>query len=459
MNFWYILLAILIFGVLIFIHELGHFIVARLCGVKILEFSIGMGPKLFSHRGKKSGTAYSLRAFPIGGYVNMLGENGMEAVQGSAEGSASDETAAPSARDFFLSHEEEDEPERPKREMDPELAAHAYCNKSVWVRMLISVAGPLMNILLGFLLMVIFVISSGASAMGGTTVAGFYISCAEDTGSGFCDGDSVQSVDGKNIYSFADFRAATEDGLPHTVVVTRYDESKQTYGSVTLDGVILGEGDYAAFRASLSEQSGLRVGDEILRVNSTRVHTYNELAYEVMYQGYRPMKITVLRDGEEVVLDEIAVPSVSEGKTVFGNLDFRVFRESEFSFGTVMKHAWYRSLSTVKMVIDSVKGLLTGRIGAEAVSGPVGITKTVSTAARNGWLTLLYLVTVLTVNLGVMNLLPLPALDGGHLLLYLFELIRGKPLRPEVEGIINAVGLFAMLVLTVIIAVKDVIAL
>lgn len=170
------------------------------------------------------------------------------------------------------------------------------------------------------------------------------------------------------------------------------------------------------------------------------------------------MIFTVLRNGEKQEVP-ITVRQVTEEGIVFGELDFILYRESHFDFVTVVKHTWYRSLSTVKMVYDSLLGLITGRFGLSAVSGPVGITKTVSDAAQMGFLNLLYLVTVISINLGVMNLLPFPALDGGHLLIYLIEIIRRKPMKKEVEGIINLVGLIILLTVAVLIAIKDIISL
>ena len=162
---------------------------------------------------------------------------------------------------------------------------------------------------------------------------------------------------------------------------------------------------------------------------------------------------------EKLVLKDVSFGHIQESGVVFGDLDFKVWREAEYNFATVLKHTWYRSVSTVKMVFDSLGGLFSGRYGVEAVSGPVGITKTISDAAKMGMLNVLYLVTVISINLGVMNLLPFPALDGGHLLLYVVEIFRRKPVRPEVEGIINFLGLIILLGLAVIIAIKDIIAL
>ena len=148
------------------------------------------------------------------------------------------------------------------------------------------------------------------------------------------------------------------------------------------------------------------------------------------FHCYEPMIFTVQR-GEETVEVEITVRQIEEQGTVFGELDFIIYREQSFDIGTILKHTWFRSCSTVKMVYDSILGLISGRFGMSAVSGPVGITKTISDAAKQSFISVLYLVTVISINLGIMNLLPIPALDGGHLLIYLIELIRRKPMKQE----------------------------
>lgn len=459
MNPLSIIYAILIFGVLIFIHELGHFIVARLCGVKVLEFAIGMGPKLFSWKGKKKGTVYSLRAFPIGGFVNMLGENGMEVVQGDN----GEEKDAPA----MFREKPSDDPEdtRPVneewQELTPELAKQAYCNQSVWRRILISIAGPAMNIILGILLMLVMVLVQGENAAATTVVAGFHVQyTAEEAQYGFEPNDHLYSVNGKRLLSYAEFEGLVKEagGKEITVTVQRLNEEGTNYDMIDIP-VILGEGDLKLFTGSLSNGCGLMIEDEIIKVNSTRVHTYDELSYEIMNQGYKPLKLTILRNGEKLVLEDVVVPSREDQGIVFGELDFLIYREPEFNFVTVLKHTWFRSLSTVKMVYDSLFGLFSGRYGVEAVSGPVGITKVVGQAAKYGFIPVLNLIVIISINLGVMNLLPIPALDGGHIFIYLIEVVRRKPMKRELEGIINMVGLVLMLALAVLVAIKDIIAL
>ncbi|MBR2020624.1 MAG: RIP metalloprotease RseP [Clostridia bacterium] len=465
MNFLYILLAVFIFGVLIFIHELGHFLVARLCGVKVLEFAIGMGPKLFGWTSKRSGTKYAIRLLPIGGFVSMLGEGGMEIVQG--EQPTSNESEEKTETPIFLQSEGEDTKE-PSGDTDTlylseEEAKHAYCNQSVWKRILISLAGPAMNVLLGFVLMLVIIAVSGKGTLGNTTVAEFHVVySAEESYGGLQNGDYVLMLDENPVVSFAQMKelVAQKNGDSFKILVERWNEDKTDTVIVELSDVVLSDTQMAsAFTSSLSEQAGLLIGDVVLKVNRVRVHTANELVYEISNQGYRPVQLTVLRNGEQEVLKNVIFPSYEESGAVFGNMDFRVYPEENFHLGTILKHTWFRSVSTVKMVFDSLGGLFSGRYGMEAVSGPVGITKTISEVAKVGWENVLYLVTVISINLGVMNLLPFPALDGGHLLIYFIEVIRRKPMKKELEATINFIGLIILLALAFIILVKDIIAL
>ncbi len=459
MNPLSILYAILIFGLLIFIHELGHFIVARLCGVKVLEFAIGMGPKLFSWKGKKKGTVYSLRAFPIGGFVNMLGENGMEVVQGD-NGEGEDSPAL--YREVPGDDPEDTRPVNEEwQELTPELAKQAYCNQSVWRRILISIAGPAMNIILGILLMLVMVLVQGQNAAATTVVAGFHVQyTAQEAQYGFEPDDYLYSVNGERLLSYADFGRFVKEANGETITVTVQRRKSESIDYEMIDiPVTLSEADLKLFTGSLSENCGLAIEDKVIKVNSTRVHTYDELSYEIMNQGYKPLKLTVLRNGERIELENVVVPSREDQGIVFGEMDFLIYRESDFNFGTVMKHTWFRSLSTVKMVYDSLFGLFSGRYGVDAVSGPVGITKVVGQAAEYGFIPVLNLVVIISINLGVMNLLPIPALDGGHIFIYLIEVVRRKPMKRELEGIINFVGLVLMLALAVLVAIKDIIAL
>lgn len=333
----YFLLTVFLLGILILVHEGGHFLTARANGIEVEEFAIGMGPKILTRVSKKSGIRYSVRLLPIGGFVSMAGED--------------------------------EESENP----------NAFCNKSVWRRILTIVAGPLTNILVGVLCMVILVV--GGESLGSTTVA--------------------------------------------------------------------------QFRDGATSSSLLAAGDRITSVDGVPVHTGNELVYEIMNSGYEPIDITVIRNGEKLKLENVSFPTFTESGATFGETDFMLYSEAK-TFGNVIKHAFFRSVSTIKMIWDSLVDMIGGRYGLEAVSGPIGITETVGEVAKSGGMDLLYLFVVLAINLGVVNLLPFPALDGGRLVFLIIEGIIGRPVNRKVEAYINAAGLFILLGFMVFICFKDI---
>jgi regulator of sigma E protease len=198
------------------------------------------------------------------------------------------------------------------------------------------------------------------------------------------------------------------------------------------------------------------IGDTILRVDGVRVYTGNELVYEIMNNGYEPIDIVVLRDGKELTLKGVKFPTVNDSGTVFGNYDFYVKRE-DATFGNIMKHAVFRSFSSVKIIIDSLKDLVTGRYGAEAVSGPIGMAGAVGDATKQGGSSLLFLFILITMNLGVFNLLPLPALDGGRIIFLLVELIIRRPVKKEFEQAVNTIGIMLLMALMLFVTFKDII--
>lgn len=337
---FYALIMVLVFGVLIFIHEFGHFFTARCCGVTIKEFAVGMGPTVFSWKSKKHGTTYALRLFPIGGFVSMLGED-----------EKSDEEGA-------------------------------FCNKSVIKRMIIVIAGAVMNLLLGVILMMTVVFFQGP--IGSTTVAQFKDEAVSDT--------------------------------------------------------------------------QLQVGDEIIKIGGTKVHSGNEVMYEIMNKGYEPIDIIVKRNEEKITLENVVFKTFEESGTLFGYMDFLVLQE-ERSFFNLIKQTVSRSVSSVKMVYDSLIGLVSGRFGIDAVSGPIGVAEVVGNAARTNSLNFAYIVSILTINLGVVNLLPFPALDGGRFVMLAIEGIRRKPFNRDVEAYINFAGIIVLFAFMIFVSFKDIVKL
>ncbi|MBQ8859683.1 MAG: RIP metalloprotease RseP [Clostridia bacterium] len=345
MKILYWLLAFLVFSVLIFVHELGHYLTARLFHVKIEEFSIGMGPKMLTYTSKKTGIKYSLGVFFFGGYVSMAGED-----------------------------EESDDP-------------NALSKKAAWKRFIIVAAGAVMNFLFGAILMFALVLSSGP--LGSNRIAEF-----------------------------------------------RPDSFYEQNGFTTASSEVL------------------QAGDEILAVNGHAVHIANDVSYEIMHEGGEEIPVTVLRDGVKMTLS-VTFPSVTEGKMSLGVPDFYVEAEKSTPLN-LLRHTFFRCTSTVKMVYDGLFDMLGGKYGMEGVSGPIGVADAISTAAETDILQLLYLTVVISINLGVVNLLPLPALDGGRLVFILIEMIFRRPVPQKYEAIVHFVGIILLLGLTVLIAFKDI---
>ena len=337
------LLTVLIFGVLILIHELGHYLFARLFDVAITEFAVGMGPKLFSRVSKKTGIRYSLRLIPFGGYVSMEGED------------------------------------------DDSQDERAFCNKATWKRMIITAAGAVMNLLLGLILM------------------------------------------------------------------TGYVSTYPMYGTTVL----------ADLEGSVLEEHA-EIGDEIIEIGGHSVYTANDLIYEIFRLGVEPVDVVLLRDGKEITVQDIQFPVTSENGIAAGMYDFKIYGE-EKSFAEVLKQSVCQCRLSCKMVYESLWDLVTGRYGMEAVSGPIGTGEVIGEAVKNdkenGGYSLLYLCAVITINLGLFNLLPIPALDGGRLFFQFIELIRRKPINRKYEGYIHAVGMLLLLLLMVIITFKDIVKL
>ncbi len=341
-----IILAILVFGFLIFIHEFGHFAFARLFKVKINEFSMGMGPKIVSKTSKKSGIVYSWRLLPIGGFVSMAGED-----------------------------EDSDDPS-------------AFCNKPVWQRMIITAAGAVVNIIAGIIAMAVIIIITG-------------------------------NLQGTTIEYFGTFRDETV-----------------SYVS--------------------TEEQGLVVGDLITKVGDTRVHIADDMRYEIQMQGTKPIDITVERNGETVIIEDVKFSTAEESGLVFGLADFGTSAES-LSFESVIRHTVWRSISMMRSIWQSLTGLVKGDYGIDMMSGPVGVGSQMAQVASISYSSFASLAVLISINLGIMNLLPLPALDGGRLFFQLIELIIRRPVNRNVEGYIHFAGIVILMAFMLFITFKDII--
>lgn len=339
-------IAILAFCVIIIIHELGHFIAAKLCGIQVNEFSLGMGPVLLRKHGKE--TVYSLRAVPIGGFVSMEGEDA-----------------------------ESDNP-------------RAFNRKPVWQRMIVIVAGALMNLILGYFVSMGYVCSLDAVAT--TTVSVFRENSVSS--SRLMQDDRITAIDGLPVFTSSDIVYKLQSG-----------------GTVTEDGFV-------------------------------------------------SFDITVERGGESVMLDDVKFQLLgSDGSINSIYFDFAVY-PMEKTFINVITEGFRESVSTGRLVILTLWDLAKGKYGINDLSGPVGVVNVVSQTVEKGFLEgladFLYIVSLITINLGIFNLLPIPALDGGRFVFLVIEAIRRKPMKPEHEGMVHFIGFALLMLLIIVVTVCDV---
>ena len=418
--------------VLVGLHEAGHFAAAKAFHVYVIEFAIGFGPRIASWKGKE--TRYSIRAIPFGGYVRMAGEDGV--------GTDLDIPA-----DRFL-----------------------YA-KPPWARAIISVVAPLVNILLALLVSVLimwataFPVLQVAELIPGTPAA--------ET---LAFGDQILSIDGTNIYTNDHISRAVQRaaGAPVTISLVRDGEPMQL--TVTPehaeaeDRYILGAYfSAAAYTNELAEvdpesplaASGLRAGDRIVAVEDTGVETGVGLllALDAKLPADR-LDWTVLRNGSLVVLSVPATGRTADDLIADVSLSHEDFRLRSAGFVDGITLGVTQFAGYVQMMAEVVRGIFGGEIAAsEALQGPVGVAQTLGEGLRLGWGVFFQLFAFLSLNFGLINLIPFPAFDGSRVAFALIEWVRGKPIAPEREGMIHAVGFIILIGLLILVTYQDILRL
>ncbi len=436
-----ILIGVLLFELIIFIHEFGHFITAKKSGIKVNEFSLGMGPKIFSFG--KGETKYSLRIFPIGGFCAMEGED-----------------------------EESPEP-------------RAFNNAKVWKRMIVVIAGAVMNIILGFVLMFVVVVQQDAYTS--TEVQSFpatsFSSCT-----GLQSGDVIKEINGYGISTSMDFNYPISTAELKTVDGSTLEIYKEDCGNNLYNMAV-----------SLVQDKNNKLSDEqVSKVNELLSKSTNEIVkakskedafyvYENYYKeindacgikDYKVEKIVeketrkrytadilVVRNGEEKLLKNVQffTYTTKDNSDPQVSIDFYV-KPIEKTFGSVISQTFKQTISTCKMIYASLGGLLTGKFGLKDMSGPIGIASAVTTVASeslsSGFMSavnsIIYVMMIITVNLGLFNMLPFPALDGGRFVFLIIEAIRGKSVPRKVEAIVNGIGMGLLILLMILITANDI---
>lgn len=420
-----IIAAILIFSLIIVIHELGHFLLAKKNGVTVTEFSVGLGPRLISF--DKGETKYSLKALPFGGSCMMLGED--EDVSG--EGS--------------------------------------FNSKGVWQRISIIFAGPIFNFILAFILSMIVI---GYVGIDKPKILEVTQDSPADL-AGIEEGDIITKIGkssitiGRELDLFFMFNTIKEepievhykrDGESHKTSITPKRTDVYLFGfshGYDSSEVLLVQED------SPFEKAGIIKGDKIIKMEDTQINIGSDITefIEKTPLNGEELSITVERGAEAL---EFSVKPNSVEKFIVG-WNYNLAREKISPLG-VMKYSLNEVKYIINSTIKSIGMLINGKVGVDQLAGPVGVVKFMDdiyqeTKEYGILIVLLELINfsiLLSANLGVMNLLPIPALDGGRLVFLIIEAVRGKPIDREKEGIIHLVGIVALMVLMVFVLFNDI---
>ena len=480
-----ILLAIFMIGVVICFHEFGHFLLARMNGVTVKEFSLGMGPRLISR--KIRGTRWSLKLLPFGGSCQMLGED--EALLGVSEDSDDgDDEDADSEEDKA----EDNAPAEDGSESVEVVAAEAvdgtgkkkrkpetdengsFASKNVWQRISIVFAGPFFNFILAFLLACIILGSIGYDPALVTSVDA---NVAEATG--LQVGDTITEYQGHNVAIGRDIALyETLDGVPTQATITYERDGvsyTKTFDTVYFKKYMCGIG-YTEYHngqivamtldsvTGAAEEAGLKKGDIVIRFNGTQIRTANDFRKIVDEHpiGEETVEFVVKRNGDEEYTINVTPRLSEEYQLGFSyNLDYR---EKLGPFG-VIRYGAHEVGYWIRATIKSLVYMIKGKASRQDVGGAVRVVSEVSNVVEESYetdgtfyafLNLVNWAILLSANLGVMNLLPIPALDGGRLLFLIVEAIRGKKANPKVEAAVTLVGFVLLMILMVFILFNDI---
>lgn len=407
---------IFLLGFLILIHEAGHFLIAKLFKVKVEEFAIGFGPKIFTKQGKE--TKYELRLIPLGGFVRMEGE------------------------------EQRSESER------------SFNNASIPKRMGIVAAGAIVNIVFGILVYFIIISATGnnVSTIVDSTNEGYVASEVN-----IQSGDEIKEINGKKIRLKSDIDQILQEsnGEELTLLIDRNNEEKEiklkpTEKQTKSTGIYVSQaqtGEKATQviqieKGSNAEKDGLKANDIIKKINGVDVTgDVQKLVSQIQNTTTEKANVEIDRDGEIISLD-LTIDTVP---VYYLGINFKM---AENNFANNVYYAFFETGNFLGSIFENIKMLFTGKVGIDQMTGPIGISNMVS--QTTGFVDFMYLLALVSISLGITNLLPIPALDGGKLLILIIEAVRRKPMKEEIEIGIQLAGFFILISLTIFISYKDI---
>jgi regulator of sigma E protease len=414
---------LIVIGILVFVHEFGHFIMAKRAGVRVEKFSLGMGPKLFGY--KKGDTEYIISALPLGGYVKMAGENPDE---------------------------------------EPTGAADEFQSKTVWQRAQIAATGPLTNIVLAFIIMpLVFMVGTYSE---GPAKVGYVEKGSPAERAGFMAGDMIERINNRNISDWTKALSliAVNPETDVTVVVDRQGEKKTltlrpetaTELKIGMSGLIP---DMPAEIGRLkpdfpAEKAGINVNDKILAVDDKPIYHWNQFSSLVKESKGKTLTLTIDRGGTRQNIT--VTPKEDGGRFVIGvepviNLVFK-----KHGFVESLRLGFDKTIESVDLTFITLKKLLTFNLSIKTLGGPVMIAQMSGQAAAAGLSSFLSLLAIISISLGILNLLPIPVLDGGLLLFLLIEAIRKKPLSRRTMEISQSVGAAVLITLIAVVSYNDI---
>jgi regulator of sigma E protease len=437
-----VIAGIVMLGILVFIHELGHFCVAKLCGVKVLKFSLGFGPRLVSRTWGE--TEYMICAVPLGGYVQMLGEGGGE--QGESAAS----------------------------QLSPEERKRSFDAQPVGRRTAIIAAGPAMNLLLPFLILPItFLVGVNLPAFfESPACVGYVVAESEGGRAGFMAGDCVVALNTNEIANWSDANREliTNIGAPLNFTVERGAErlvltipaeegsleGLQSLGLLPWQEPIIG----MVAPGMPAQKAGMEVEDRIVAIEGEAVDSWYDLRRLIQKRGGEAQTFTVERNGR--LIDLSVKPVIEERNGTDYLVGVAPLQETVLKrFGPVesIRAGAERTVELVKLTIVFIQKLFAGHVSTDNIGGPITVVQIAGQAAQTDVAAILTVLAFLSIQLGILNLLPIPILDGGHLFFNLYEVIARRPMSIRAREIAQQIGLMLILMLMVLAFYNDIVRL
>jgi len=434
-----IIAGILMLGVLVFVHELGHFWIAKLCGVKILKFSLGFGPKLVSRVWGE--TEYLICAIPLGGYVQMLGEGSGE--QGE------------------------------EAELSSEEKQRSFAEKPVSKRLAIVSAGPLMNLLLPFLILPVSFMFGVQTPVyyDQPPCVGYVVPETTAAQNGFVTGDCILSVNQQPVatWNATNKVFVAEAGDPLDFVVNRNGQRVELQipsDNNSLEGLqALGLLPFQVARIGNlaegmpAEKAGLQKGDLILQIGDIPINSWYDLKKVIQNIGASAVPILIERSGKKLTVELVPEQREADGDYLIGIAPLQESQLKRFGFFAAFREGASRTWELIDLTVTFVQKLFSGSVSAKNIGGPITVVQVAGQAAQTDISAILSVLAFISIQLGILNLLPIPILDGGHILFYLLELILRRPLSIRAREMAQQVGMAMLLMLMVLAFYNDIVRL